>query len=266
MMFSAKTIVVTGAASGIGAACAAKLKTLGATVISMDRADPEHSDWHQSIQYDQGNPLSIDAAVKQLPKNIDALLNIAGVAPSERFTAEDVLRINFFGVRYLIDTVLPKLKSSGSIVNMSSGTGAGWASNLDNIRQFLEIDNVADIGRFVSDKGINNSGTDNLAAYPFSKQLVNVMTMKMAFALKQRGCRINAIAPAAVSTPIVDDFLESFGEEASKRLSSFGAATPAAVADATLFMVSENSRWINGAILPVDAGAVATGTISKAGL
>ena len=88
----------------------------------------------------------------------------------------------------------------------------------------------------------------------------------MAVACRQRSIRINAVAPAAVATPIMDDFLTSFGDEAAQRMSTFGAATPESIADASVFLLSEQANWINGALLPVDAGAIATGTIKKLNL
>ena len=262
-----KIIVVTGAASGIGAACSEYLNKLGAKVIGMDRAFEDSSNpsgtWLSTIQFDQGDHDSIKAVLSKLPNNIDGLLNVAGVAPSSRFSPTDVLRINFYGLRKLTLSLLPIISEGGAIVNMSSGTGAGWMSNLDMLRQWLKIENLQDVEAMVEQDIITNDGTGNTSAYPLSKQLLNVWTMQMASICRPKNLRINAVASAAVETPIMNDFLDSFGAEAAARLESFGSATPESVANAAVFLLSNQSNWINGALLPVDAGAVATGTIKK---
>lgn len=261
-----KKIVVTGASSGIGAACCAALKFVGAIVTGMDINAPEEQAFDEFVEFDQGDSDSIDSAVGQLTVGIDGLMNVAGVAPSARFSPADVLRINFFGVRYLSDAILPKLKPGSSIVNMTSGTGAGWMSNIEQIKAFLALDDASIIPAFVERFGISNEGLGNSAAYPFSKQLLSVWTMKSAARMRERQLRINAVAPASVDTPIVVDFLASFGEEAAQRMAAFGSATPAMVASASVFLLSDDARWINGAVLPVDGGAIATGTMGKLGI
>ena len=265
-----KTIVVTGAASGIGSACAARLLKLGAKVIAMDRSfneeSSENSEWHGTINYDQGDKTSIQAAIDKLPASIDGLLNVAGVAPSPSFSPVDVLRINFYGLRELTVSILDRLNEGSAIVNMSSGTGAGWIENAQQLAVWLKIKDFNDIKVHVDKFSISNEGTGHTAAYPLSKQLLNAWTMQMAVACRQRSIRINAVAPAAVATPIMDDFLTSFGDEAAQRMSTFGAATPESIADASVFLLSEQANWINGALLPVDAGAIATGTIKKLNL
>lgn len=268
MIFSGKTIIVTGASSGIGAACVALLKNKGATIIGMDINEPKSNNVDQFIHYNQGDLNSIDEAVKQIPSNIDGLLNVAGVAPSPRFTPSDVLKINFFGLRYFTNQVFSKLSDGASIVNMTSGTGAGWRENVNNIKTFLTLNEIKQVDSFISEYNISNDGLGNNAAYPFSKQLLSVWTMKFSSAeqTKSRGIRVNAVAPAAVATPIMDNFLTSFGKEAASRMQSFGAATPENIALATVFLLSGDAVWVNGTVLPVDGGAVTKGILTKLGL
>ena len=261
-----QTIVVTGASSGIGAACCALLKKRRAAVIGLDINEPTNNNVDEFIAYDQGDPNSIDRAAQKLPEKLAALMNIAGVAPSRRFGPADVLRINFFGVRYLTELVVPKLVSGSAVVNMSSGTGAGWPSNVSNIRTFLGTRDVNGIQQFVDDYGIVNEGLGNDAAYPFSKQLLCVWTMQASGQWKSQGIRVNAVSPAAVETPIIGDFLSAFGKEAAERISKFGTATPEHVALASVFLLTRDAAWINGAILPVDGGAIAAGTLAKLGI
>ena len=265
-LLNGQTVADTGASSGIGAACCSLLKERGATVIGLDINDPTKNDVDHFISYDQGDPDNIDLAVQQLPGGLTALVNVAGVAPSNRFGAADVLRINFFGLRYLSELVVPKLVSGGSVVNMSSGTGTGWPTNISNIKAFLDTREVDEIQKFVDDYGIVNDGLGNNAAYPFSKQLLSAWTMIASGQWRSQGIRVNAVAPAAVDTPIVGDFLSSFGKEAAERIAEFGSATPEAVAMASVFLLTTDAAWINGAILPVDGGAIAAGTVAKLGI
>lgn len=259
-------IAVTGAASGIGAACCSLLRERGATVIGLDLNQPQSDTVDQYIAYDQGDPDTIDQAVAQVPNILTGLMNVAGVAPSNKFSATDVLRINFFGVRYLTEAIRPKLNSGASVVNMTSGTGAGWMGNVTALDEFMALTDVADIGAFVEKNGIVNEGLGNSAAYPFSKQLLSLWTLQVASQWREQGYRVNAVAPAAVDTPIVDDFLASFGTEAAERMAKFGAATPENIARASVFLLGEDAAWVNGAVLPVDGGAIAAGTLAKLGL
>ena len=204
--------------------------------------------------------------MQKLPQGLTGLLNVAGVAPSHRFGPADVLRINFFGLRYLTELAVPKLASGAAVVNMSSGTGAGWPSNISNIKGFIAIRKVDEIQKFVDEHGIVNDGLGNHSAYPFSKQLLSVWTMKASAKWHSQGIRVNAVSPATVNTPIVGDFLSAFGDEAAERMAKFGTATPEYVAMASVFLLTAEAVWINGAILPVDGGAIAGGTIAKLGI
>ena len=261
-----RVIVVTGAASGIGRACCAIIKERGAKVIGMDINEPEAGEVDEYVAFDQGDPGYIDRSVSELPEGISGLMNVAGVAPSDRFSPTDVLRINFFGLRYFSEAIATKLGDSAAIVNMSSGAGSGWPTNVDAVKEFLAIQDFADIEVLVEKHEIGNVGIDNNAAYPLSKQLLNVWTMKTSGRLRGRDIRMNAVAPAAVETPIIDDFLKAFCEVSSRRMRSFGSATPDQVAKASVFLLSDDAEWISGAVLPVDGGAIAAGTIGKLGL
>ena len=122
------------------------------------------------------------------------------------------------------------------------------------------------VDTFVADYNIVNEGLVNDASYPFSKQLLSVWTMKSAGNWKDRSIRVNAIAPGPVDTPIMNDFLVSFGEDSVQRVKKFGAGHPDNIALATVFLLHEDANWVNGAVLPCDGGAVVGGMMMKLGI
>lgn len=255
MSFSGKTIVVTGAASGIGAETTRELKALGARVIGMDINDStNNADEH--IQVDLSNPASIEAAAEQLQGPVDGLANIAGVPPSLGQTK--VLQINFMGLVKLTECVAPKITDGGSIVNVASLAGAGWPNNLENVKELLSLESFDDVPAYVEAKGIVNDGLASEAAYPHSKEAVIVWTLKNFARWADRGIRMNVVNPGPVDTPILGDFLASFGEAAAKDIEDGGGAGSAdGIAPAIVFALSDDAKWINGASIPVDGGVFA---------
>jgi NAD(P)-dependent dehydrogenase (short-subunit alcohol dehydrogenase family) len=105
--YKGKTVVITGAASGMGQAAATLLVELGAEVYALDVA-PVSAPVANAIYVDMKDARSIDNAVAKLPQNIDALFNCAGV-PSPPFSAQDTLLINFVGLRYLTELLVPRI-------------------------------------------------------------------------------------------------------------------------------------------------------------
>ena len=95
-MFEGKTIVVTGAASGIGAETARIVKEQGATVIGLDLNEPA-ANVDRYIRVDMSDPASIDEAVAAIPAGVDAICNIAGLPPTKNRAL--VLKVNFLGLR-----------------------------------------------------------------------------------------------------------------------------------------------------------------------
>lgn len=123
-MLHDKTIIVTGAASGIGAATAEFVASQGARVISVDIHRPGKivADY---IQADLADKASIDRLVATLPAGAHGLANIAGLPPTR--PPEDVLAVNLVGLKYLTTQRVPKLADGASIVNLASLAGLGWA-------------------------------------------------------------------------------------------------------------------------------------------
>lgn len=240
--------LVTGAASGIGDAVARQLVAGGASVTSLDRNKPS-VDVERHIEVDLADPASIDAAVADAGDRWDVLANVAGVpgnAPGEL-----VFRVNFLGLRHLTESLFERMTPGGSIVNVASIAGFGWAHRLESIRDLLTTETF--------DEGLEwfHEHLPEGNAYNFSKEAVIVYTMAMGGAVREMAdLRINAVMPGPVETPILHDFEESMGKQTLDGVRAFLGrhATSEDVAPAITFLASRESRWVNGATLTTDGG------------
>ncbi|MGW0036999.1 coniferyl-alcohol dehydrogenase [Gordonia sp. NPDC003376] len=254
---SNKRFVVTGAASGIGAATAAKLLAAGAEVHSLDRNTPSVAvTGHTEV--DLANPNSIDAALEALDGSFDGLLNIAGVPGT--LPGEVVFAINTLAVRHLSEAFFDRLNPGGSITIVSSTAGFGWPNRLEQIRDLLTTDTFDEGMTWFKD----NPQAGN--TYNFSKEVSTVYTMSMGLAVAEMGFRINAVLPGPVETPILVDFEESMGKDTLDGLRNLLGrhASPDDIADTLLFLASDDARWVNGHALVVDGGvtgSVLTGVV-----
>ncbi|GJJ04383.1 3-alpha-hydroxysteroid dehydrogenase [Duganella rhizosphaerae] len=248
-----KTIVVTGAASGIGAEVARLARFEGATVIGMDRTEPGLT-LDGFVAVDLGQTASIDAAVAQLPQRVDALCNIAGVPG----TADPALlaRVNYLGLRHLTEAVLPRMPAGGSIVNVASILGAEWAERLDLHKQLAAVRGYTE-GQAWLDAHPVPADT----CYQYFKEALIVWTYVQSQKwFMQHSVRMNSVAPGPVFTPILGDFISMLGEERVQR-DAHRMKRPAyadEVAAAISFLCSDESRWISGINLPVDGGLAST--------
>jgi NAD(P)-dependent dehydrogenase (short-subunit alcohol dehydrogenase family) len=248
-----KTIVVTGASSGIGAEVVRLARFHGATVIGVDRNDPMLS-LDGFVKADLSDPTVIDAAVRELPKRFDALVNAAGVPGTvDRGT---VARVNYLGLRHLTEAVIDRMPAGGSIVNFASILGAEWPARVDAHKALAGTNGFA-------------TGLDWLFANPvpqetcyqyFKEALIVWTFLRSRELFMTRDLRMNCVAPGPVFTPILGDFVTMLGQERVEadagrmKRPAFGDE----IAPAVLFLCSDAARWINGINLPVDGGLAAT--------
>ncbi len=245
-MLKNKTILVTGAASGIGKETAAQLKKQGARVIGVDINDAPEVD--AFFKVDLSSKSSIDDLVKKLPKGIDGLANIAGVSSSA--PPELILKINLVGLKYLTEHIIDNLADGASIVNLSSLAGNNWEEEVPLIKKGLDT-NFEGVSNFAKENGIDNGNR----AYAFSKEALIVWAMANRWEWTKRGIRMNTVSPGPVETPILKDFKETLGdrfEQDSKLAERLGKPTD--IAPVITFLLSEDSKWIRGANIPVDGG------------
>ena len=246
-MLAGKTIVVSGAASGIGAATARVLKKQGASVIGID-LNPVGNHIDRSIQADLSDPRSIDQAVHEIGGGIDALCNIAGLPPTA--TREAVLKVNFLGLKYLTESLIDQFNDGASIVNMASLAGSGWPQSVPAIKDFLAAANFENVSEYC-----DRYQVEGARSYFFSKELLVVWTMLNRWAWRERGIRMNCISPGPVDTPILPDFIKSLGERAEEDMRIMDRpGTPKDIAPVVAFLCSDESAWFRGANLPADGG------------
>jgi NAD(P)-dependent dehydrogenase (short-subunit alcohol dehydrogenase family) len=251
-------VALTGAATGIGAEVAAKLKARGDHVTAFDINEPAHADtW---IKTDLSDPASIKAALAQAEGPFDALINNAGLPPREGL-AELVLQVNFFGLRRFMDGMLDKLSEGASIVNTASRAGAAWRDNLDQVKALMALDADA-LTAFLDQQNI-----DATRAYNLSKEALIVLTMAGTQDMLTRGLRMNSVSPAAVSTDILGDFKAAFGDKVAANIARVGRPGDAhEIADVIAFLASPESGWIKGQDFVIDGGMSALAMSDALGL
>lgn len=248
--------LVTGAASGIGAAVRARLLTEGWQVVGLDRVPgPSGADW---LVCDLADPVAIrDLTV---PQGLTGLVNAAGLPPRPG-QSEQILRVNIAGLRALTERALPAMGTGGAIVTVASKAGARWRGHLDQIRRLLDCPE-AELGAFAAAEGL-----DPVRAYDLSKEAAIVWTKAQTARLRGMGVRANTVSPAAIDTPILDDFVHAFGERARRGIAlTERPGSAAEVAAAICFLLRAESEWIRGVDLPVDGGLDAVLEMSAMGV
>jgi NAD(P)-dependent dehydrogenase (short-subunit alcohol dehydrogenase family) len=246
--------VVTGAASGIGRAAALAMKAAGYRVTAIDRNDP-------GAVADRWFGIDLDDPKAVLPSvdtPIDALINAAGLPPRAGTEAK-VLRVNFLALRHLTLSFLPMMAAGGSIVNMASKAGAHWRENISQVKELMAYPDGSRLDDFVHDNRI-----DAVRSYDLSKEAVIVWTKSMTADLIERGVRMNAVSPAAVDTPILDDFKSAFGDRAARGIRLTRRAGRAdEIAAVIAFLASPRSEWLRGCNIEADGGLTAQLEIEK---
>jgi NAD(P)-dependent dehydrogenase (short-subunit alcohol dehydrogenase family) len=250
--YKGKAVVITGAASGMGQAAAQLLVDLGAEVYALDIADVSVP-VTRAIKVDMKDPATIDAALAEIPAEIHALFNCAGV-PTPPFSALDTLLINFWGLRYLTESLIPRLSSGGAIASIASTAGMAWKANLTTVNEYLALDNCLDTTLQWLDKNPEAIAD----AYGFSKQCIIVYTMSKAKELAQRGIRINCIAPSPTASGFMDK-LKGEGKMPDEVIDLFlpsngRYATGAEMGEPLVLLNSKLASFISGLNVPVDYG------------
>lgn len=233
--------LVTGGASGIGAATARELARAGAHVLIADinlaAAEALASELPNAmaIAMDVTDAASIAAAFERIPQ-LDILVNNAGiglVGDITRTSEEDferVMRVNVNSVFLVTQAAFSRLLTShGCIVNIGSVAGS--------------------------------VGVKQRFAYCASKGAVQAMTRQIAVDYPKE-IRINCIAPGTVQTPFVEGYLEKYHAHEKDKIRAELVArqpigrlgTPEDIASLVRYLCSREAEFINGAVIPIDGG------------
>ncbi len=259
--YSGRTVVVTGAATGMGAETVALLLDAGAEVHALDIAEvtaPVATTRH----VDLGDPASIDGTLDGLPPRIDALMHCAGIPGGTRFDPRTVVRVNFLGLRHLTEAVFDRMGDDASITSIASLAGGGWPAHRAELAELLATGSFTDGDAWLD-------GRDDLVGdgYGFSKECVQYWTMWRSTTAIRSGVRVNAICPGVTDTKIMVDFREAMGDAAIDMTADAGIgrlASPAEMAPAMLFLGHHRAAsYVNGVNLDIDGGFMAAMTTGQ---
>ena len=250
--FRDTSIIVTGAASGIGKGCVERLLAAGWRVVAADRDVDALSRSFAGMDAAELLPAALDvtdeAAVEALMARIDAefaplagVVNSAGIGRDVAFadtTAQvfrDIYEVNVIGSFLVAQAAVRRMKVRrfGSIVNISSVSGL-----------------VGNVGR---------------SAYGASKGALVTLTKVMAVELAEHGIRVNAIAPGPVETPLVAQVHSpEMRAQWTRAVPMARYGTPDEIAGVAAFLLDpEYSSYVTGQTIGVDGGFLAGGVISR---
>ena len=247
--YQGKRVVVTGAASGMGAATVAMLVDSGAEVHALDIA-PVDAAVAGTYETDCGDPASIEATLAKIGGTIDCLFNIAGVP--QTLAPDRVFGVNFLGLRHITEAAIDGyMTEGGAIAHVASKAGSGWRNHLPAIQEVLA---TVDLPSGVAWASANLA--DQGDPYFFSKECVVVYTMQRAHELIDRGIRMNCLSPGPVESPMMPAFREALGssllEWTAAQVGRMGR--PDEMAGPLVFLNSDEASYVNGFDLMADAG------------
>lgn len=241
-------VLVTGGASGIGAATAKHLAARGTRVSVLDRTEPAaalSAWWYELAPEVRGQWVVVDASDAEalelavdsiVSDGVDGLVTSAGISLKEPFLESSIaawkstLDINLLGTAIAARSVARGLVSAGrggSIVTVSSTAGFGYVNGLG-------------------------------AHYHASKGAIIALTQALATELGPHGIRVNAVAPGLIETPITEKIRATYGEQAlTASVPQRSLGEPVEVARAIEFLLSADASMITGHTLPVDGGQLA---------
>ncbi len=237
--FDGLVAVVTGGASGLGAATAKKLHEAGASVAVLDLNPDQASEGLFAVKADVADDASVRAAIEAVVAHfgrLDILVNNAGIGAQGTIADNDdgewmrVLNINLLGMVRTSRAALPHLRNSPAAAIVNTGSIAATA------------------------------GLPERALYSATKGAVHALTRAMAADHLREGIRVNCVAPGTADTPWIGRLLAKAADPAAERAALNARqphgrlVSPDEVAGAIVYLASPASGSTTGVALAVDGG------------
>lgn len=240
MKLEQKTVLVTGASSGLGLRCVEVAAGYGATVIAVARnleaLRAQFPNLHHVISCDvssEDGVKSLIQEVKTLGRPVDGWVLAAGVQDirpllmESRETLERAWATNVYGSLGLLAAALKArlVARGGSVVLFSSAA--------------------------------THSGGAGLAGYAATKGALEAATHSLAIELSSQRIRVNAVAPGVVKTAMADKYMSRMTRQQAESVAAqhpLGLGVPDYVAEPVAFLLSDLAQWITGSVLMIDGG------------
>ena len=248
--YEGKSVVVTGAASGMGQAAAQILVDLGASVTALD-IKPTTVPVARSLTIDLRDRASIEDVAASIDGPLDGLFSCAGL-PGPPFSEMDTIVVNFVGARHLAEQLVPKMSRGSAISVISSSAAIGWEGHIKVITELLETSGFDGAVAWLE----ANEKTWSWSGYAYSKYVIDAWVGWWYPELARKGIRINCTNPGPTETAMMPAFQDFAGKDVvDQSIGPVGRySTPEEQAWPLICLGSPRLSYVGGSVLWTDGG------------